>query len=542
MTDRPSFIALRTIIALAGAEQAEHRRLHGSEARRRRDPRPQGAPRLRPGADLRGRAEVLAHTRARRRPRRAAARAEWHERLRRLARGEPRARRPARPARRRASCPTAGTDALPVFPAGKAVATRAASGEVLTALAAVLPELWGGSADLAGSNNTTMKGEPSFIPAKRSTHEFAGDQYGRTLHFGIREHAHGRDPVRHRAARPDPRLRRHVPAVQPTTCAARCASPRSWACPATYVWTHDSIGLGEDGPTHQPVEHLAALRAIPGLDRRPPGRRQRDRRGVEGRSSSTPTGPVGLILTRQNVPTFPRGEDGFAVRRRRRPRRVRARSRRARGTPDVDPHRHRLRGAARRRGPRDARGRRASPTRVVSVPCLEWFAEQDEAYRESVLPPSVAARVSVEAGIALSLAQDRRRRRPHVSLEHFGASADYETLYREFGITAEAVVAAAHESIAAARGDAGAGRRRRDAHARAAPATSRLTRAPDPHGRPRTTDAGTAGRRGTTMAPQQHPLARLADAGVAVWLDDLSRERLRTGNLAELVASAASSA
>ena len=415
-----------------------------------------------------------------------------------------------------------------MFPAGKSVATRAASGEVLSALAPVLPELWGGSADLAGSNNTTMKGEPSFIPAKRSTHEFAGDQFGRTLHFGIREHAMGAilSGIRlHGLTRPyggtfftfSDYMRGSV----------RLAS--LMGVPAIYVWTHDSIGLGEDGPTHQPIEHLAAVRAIPGLTIVRPADAN-ETAAAWGAILEHTDGPVGLILTRQNVPTFPRGEDGYAT--------TDGVARGAyvlleasSGTPDVI-----LIGtgsevqiAVAARETLEAAG---VATRVVSAPSLEWFAEQDEEYRESVLPSSVRARVSVEAGIALSwhkLVGDAGR---SVSIEHYGASADAETLFREFGFTPEAVVAAAHESIAAARGDAGpASTPAVPTRADGRPAGLSLNGRAGP-GRP---GAGSRRRGSIDMAPSSTPLARLADAGVAIWLDDLSRERLRTGNLAELV-------
>ncbi|NTW38953.1 MAG: transketolase, partial [Cellulomonadaceae bacterium] len=345
--------------------------------------------------------------------------------------------------------PDGWADALPVFPAGKSVATRAASGDVLSSLAGVLPELWGGSADLAGSNNTTMKGEPSFIPAERSTHEFAGTQYGRTLHFGIREHAMG-------SILSGITLHGLTRAYGGTFFtfsdymrgAVRLAA--LMGVPAIYVWTHDSIGLGEDGPTHQPVEHLTAVRAIPGLDIVRPADANETAAAWKATLERTDH-PVGLILTRQNVPTFPRGEEGFAS--------ADGVARGAytlleasTGAPAViligTGSEVQLAVAAREQ--LEAAG---VPTRVVSAPCLEWFAEQDEAYREQVLPSAVRARVSVEAGIALSwhkIVGDAGR---SVSLEHYGASADADTLYREFGITAEAVVAAAHDSIAdAARG------------------------------------------------------------------------------------------
>jgi len=321
---------------------------------------------------------------------------------------------------------------------------------VLSALADVLPELWGGSADLAGSNNTTMKGEPSFLPARRSTREFAGDEYGRTLHFGIREHAMGAilsGIALHGPTRPYGGT--FFTFSDYMRGAVRLAA--LMGIPVTYVWTHDSIGLGEDGPTHQPVEHLAAVRAIPGLAVIRPADANET---VQAWKSilDRHTGPVALILTRQNVPTFPRGTDGFA------------------GTEGLDQGAYVLLEASTgtpdviligtgsevqlavvARETLEAQG---IATRVVSMPSQEWFAEQTDAYREHVLPHAVKARVSVEAGIALSwhkLVGDAGR---SVSLEHYGASATGETLYEEFGITAPAVVAAAKESIAATHDDA----------------------------------------------------------------------------------------
>jgi transketolase len=223
--------------------------------------------------------------------------------------------------------------------------------------------------------------------------------------------------------------------------------------PVTYVWTHDSIGLGEDGPTHQPVEHLAALRAIPGLDVVRPG--DANETAAHGRrSSSTPTARPGLALTRQNVPTYPRGTDGYAT--------TENVARGAYtlldtdGTPDVIliGTGSELQLAVEARKALDERGVRA---RVVSMPCKEWFDEQDSAYRDSVIPPEVRARVSVEAGVAQGWREVVGDAGRIISLEHFGASADYQTLYREFGITAEAVARAAEESIAAAAALGGSG-------------------------------------------------------------------------------------
>ncbi|ACQ80413.1 transketolase [Beutenbergia cavernae DSM 12333] len=344
--------------------------------------------------------------------------------------------------------PDGWTDALPTWGTEKDVATRSASGEVLTALADVLPELWGGSADLAGSNNTTMKGAQSFIPAEHATKEFPGDIDGRTLHFGIREHAMGAilsGIALHGPTRPYGGT--FLTFSDYMRGAVRLAS--LMGVPATYVWTHDSIGLGEDGPTHQPIEHLAALRAIPGLTIVRPA--DANETAVAWREILSRREPTGLVLTRQNVPVFPRGRDGFA-----------AADGVARGayvlveasrpTPDVvlvaTGSEVQLAVAARETLEADG-----VATRVVSAPSLEWFAQQDADYREQVLPAAVRARVSVEAGVALSwhaIVGDAGR---SVSIEHYGASADHVTLFREFGFTPEAVVSAARESLAAANGD-----------------------------------------------------------------------------------------
>nr|WP_208405216.1 transketolase [Cellulomonas uda] len=448
VTDKPSFIGIRTLIAWPTPGKTDDHSSHGSKL---------GSDSIRGLKELLGfdpdqtfevADDVLAHTRSLA-DRAAQARAAWQESFDAWAAANP--ERKALLDRLVAhELPADWESSLPVFPAGKAVATRAASGEVLSAVADALPELWGGSADLAGSNNTTMKGQPSFIPAKRSTHEFAGDEGGRTLHFGIREHGMG-------AILSGITLHGLTRAYGGTFLqfadymrgSVRLAA--LMGVPSVYVWTHDSIGLGEDGPTHQPVEHLTALRAIPGLAVVRPADANETAQAwkavLEHRD-----GPVGLILTRQNVPTFPRGEEGFAG--------AEGVAKGAyvlleasTGSPEVI-----LIGtgsevqlAVEAREVLEAAG---VPTRVVSAPSLEWFAAQDDEYRESVLPSAVRARVSVEAGIALSwhkIVGDAGRT---VSLEHFGASADYQTLYREFGITTEAVVAAAHESIAAARGDA----------------------------------------------------------------------------------------
>ncbi|MFC7789605.1 transketolase [Microbacterium sp. MAHUQ-60] len=339
-------------------------------------------------------------------------------------------------------------NALPVFEGGTEVSTRAASGKVLNALAEQLPELWGGSADLAGSNNTTIAGAPSFIPAEWSTHEWKGSPYGRVLHFGIREHAMGA-------------ILNGITLHGPTRAyggtflifsdymrpAVRLAALMD--IPSTFVWTHDSVALGEDGPTHQPIEQLASLRAIPNFTVvRPADANETAAAWLE--ILRRHGGPVGIALTRQNIPVFERGEgeasgDVLAS--------ASATAKGAyvlaeapNGEPDVilvaTGSEVQLAVAA-----RETLAAEGVNARVVSAPSLEWFAEQDEAYRESVLPKAVTARVSVEAGSVLSwrgIVGDRGR---SVGIDHFGASADYKTLFQKFGITAEAVVEAARDSI-----------------------------------------------------------------------------------------------
>jgi len=446
VTDRPSFIGIRTIIAWPSPTKQNTHGAHGSKL---------GGDEVRglkevlgfdPERSFEVAPEVIAHAR-KALERGAAAKAEWTPRYEawRAANSE-RAELLDRLVAQ--ELPAGWADALPTFEAGKSIATRAASGEVLSALAPVLPELWGGSADLAGSNNTTMKGEPSFLPAKRSTHEFSGDIYGRTLHFGIREHAMGSilsGIVLHGLTRAYGGT--FFTFSDYMRGAVRLAA--LMGVPAIYVWTHDSIGLGEDGPTHQPVEHLAAVRAIPGLALVRPADANETAAAWQAILERR-DGPVGLVLTRQNVPTFPRGEDGFAT--------TDGVAKGAyvlleasSGAPDVIlvATGSEVQLAVAARETLEAEG---VATRVVSAPSLEWFAEQDEAYRESVLPAAVRARVSVEAGIALSwrgIVGDAGR---SVSLEHYGASAAYERLFEEFGITAEAVVEAARESLGAARG------------------------------------------------------------------------------------------
>jgi transketolase len=321
------------------------------------------------------------------------------------------------------------------------MATRTASGKVLNALAPVLPELWGGSADLAGSNDTTMVGEPSFIPAIHQTAMFPGNPYGRTMHFGIREFGMGgilNGITLHGLTRPyGGTFLVFSDYMRP---AVRLAALME--LPVTFVWTHDSIGLGEDGPTHQPVEHLWALRAIPGLDVVRPA--DANETAVAWRAILEHSDrPAGLCLTRQKLPVIDRDTTANA-------------DGTARGgyvlaeAPGGDPEVILIGTGSEVQialAAREALWQEKIAARVVSMPCLEWFAEQDQAYRDQVLPPEIRARVSVEAGVGLGWRAIVGDAGEMISLEHYGASAAYEKLYAEFGITPERVVQAARLSL-----------------------------------------------------------------------------------------------
>ncbi|GAA2742667.1 transketolase [Kitasatospora cinereorecta] len=332
--------------------------------------------------------------------------------------------------------------AIPVFPAGKDVATRKASGDTLKAIGALIPELWGGSADLAESNLTTIDEESSFLPEGNPLK--SASPYGRTIHFGIREHAMGAI-MNGIALHGRTRIYGGTFLVFSDYMRPAVRLAALMKLPVTYVWTHDSIGLGEDGPTHQPVEHLAALRAIPGLAVVRPADANETAvvwRTVVERHTSHP-GPVGLALTRQGVPTFDRevfaSAEGAA-----RGGYVLAEAEGASPKVILIGTGSEVQLAVQAREALEAEG---IPTRVVSMPSVEWFNEQDQAYRDTVLPPNVRARVSVEAGIAQGwreLVGDAGR---IISLEHFGASADYKVLYQEFGLTADAVANAARASL-----------------------------------------------------------------------------------------------
>ena len=445
-TARPSLIRLHTVIAWPAPNKQGQASSHGAKLGAQEVAGLKKALGLDPAQDFYAPDDLLDRTRARAAERAAAARADWDARFEAWRSAEP--ERAALLERLRAGrLPEGLAEALPAWEVGQSLATRAASGKTLSALADVVPELWGGSADLAGSNNTTMAGAPSFLPASLARKEGDGP-YGRTVHFGVREHAMGgilngialdgltrpyggtfmvfsdymRPPVRLAA----------LMGIDPV-----------------FVWTHDSIGVGEDGPTHQPVEHLASLRAIPGLDVVRPGDAN-ETAAAWGVILHRRHRPAGLVLSRQNLPVLadaraaaagvPRGAY------------VLIEAADADGGPAAPEVVLIATGsevgvAAAARDLLQASG---TPARVVSAPCLEWFAEQDEDYRARVLPED-AVIVSVEAGIAMGWREIVGARGAVVSLDHFGASAPGTRLFAEYGFTGEHVADVARRALARSR-------------------------------------------------------------------------------------------
>src|SRR6516162_7302989 len=440
VTDKPSFIALRTIIGWPAPNKQNTGAAHGSALGEPEVAATKEILHFDPAVKFPVEEEAVNHARQVA-GRGKALHAEWEESFQAWARANPE-RKALFDRLAKRELPEGWTDVLPTFPADeKGTGTRRASGKILTALAPVLPELWGGSADLAESNNTTMEGEPSFIPAVHQTAMWPGGPYGRTLHFGIREHGMGsimNGMVLHGATRPyGGTFLVFSDYMRP---AVRLAALMEQ--PVTYVWTHDSIGLGEDGPTHQPIEHLWSLRNIPGLDIVRPA--DANETVVAWRTILEQTDrPAGLCLTRQNVPTFDRerfasaegtARGGYVL---------------AEGTDVIligTGSEVQIAVAA-----RDMLAADGISARVVSLPCVEWFRKQDTSYQEDVLPRATRARVSVEAGITEPWKAFVGDAGESVGINHFGASAAEKTLYKEFGITAEAVASAARASLAKAR-------------------------------------------------------------------------------------------
>jgi len=447
-TSKPSLIILKTIIGWPSPKKQNSGKIHGSAL---------GAEELAGLKEVLGfdpektfdvDPEVLEHTR-KAVERGQAQHAEWRTSFDEWASANP-DKKTLLDRVLKGELPEGLDEALPVFPTDKEVSTRAASGKVINAIAGVVPEFWGGSADLAESNLTTINGGGSFVPTEWSTHEWQGNPYGRVLHFGIREHAMG-SIMNGIALHGNTRVFGGTFLIFSDYMRPAVRLAALMKSPVTYVWTHDSVALGEDGPTHQPVEQLAALRAIPDFAVVRPADANETAwawKTILDRFD----GPAGLALSRQNLPVFERGDgdaegDVFA-----------SAANVAKGayvlaeapggTPDVIliATGSEVQIAVEAREVLRGEGINA---RVVSAPSLEWFDEQSAEYKEAVLPAAVKARVSIEAGVALpwrGIVGDAGR---SISIEHFGASADYKTLYREFGITTEAAVAAVKDSLAA---------------------------------------------------------------------------------------------
>ncbi|GGK39025.1 transketolase [Nocardia camponoti] len=453
VTDKPSLIILHTVIGYPAPTKMNSGAAHGAALGAEEVAALKVELGFNPDSSFDVAPAVIEHTR-KALVRGAEAQAEWQIRFEAWAAQNPENHALYERLQAR-KLPEGWEKSLPEFePNAKGMATRKASGAVLAALADVLPELWGGSADLAESNNTTMPGQKSFGPTEITTRHWTTDPYGRTLHFGVREHAMGsilngialHGPTRPYGGtflvfsdymRPPVRLA----AMMRTT--------------VTYVWTHDSIGLGEDGPTHQPIEHLASLRAIPGLNVARPAdanetsyiwRSLLERGSDEHKShykvyeAPKTDGPTALALTRQDVPTL----EGTSYEGASRGGYVLADA--TGGDPQVVivGTGSEVQLALDARTVLEGEGIRA---RVVSMPCVEWFDAEDKAYRDSVIPPNVRARVSVEAGIAMPWHRFLGDAGEHVGIEHFGASAPYKVLFEKFNITTDAVVAAAKRSL-----------------------------------------------------------------------------------------------
>jgi transketolase len=454
VTDRPSFILLRTIIGYPAPTKMNTGAAHGAALGAEEVAGTKKALGFDPEQSFEVDDAVIAHTRGNAAARGKAVRAAWQERFDAWAANNPEHKALYDRLRAR-ELPEEWAEHLPSWEQNpKGTSTRKATGKVLAELAPILPELWGGSADLAESNNTTMPGELSFGPESISTGMWKANPYGRTLHFGVREHAMGailNGIALHGPTRPyGGTFLVFSDYMRP---AVRLAA--LMRVPAIYVWTHDSVGLGEDGPTHQPIEHLAALRAIPGLNVVRPGDANETayawRTILELQSSEHSSkfsvsegahldGPAALALTRQDIPTLA----GTSYEGVRRGGYILAES--STDTPQVIliATGSELQLAVEAQTRLEAQG---IGTRVVSMPCVEWFDAQEQTYRDQVLPPAVRARVSVEAGISMPWYRLVGDAGAFVSIEHFGASADYKTLFREFGLTTEAVVEAAQRSI-----------------------------------------------------------------------------------------------
>ena len=432
-TSKPSLIRMHSVIAWPAPKAQGTAGSHGSALGVDEIKATKIALGLNPDEDFAMPAEVLAHARLVK-DRGASVRATWDAKFATWKSDNP--DKAVLLERLRVKGLPAGWDAdIPVFAPDKEVATRAASGEVINAIAAKLPEFWGGSADLAGSNNTSIKGSGSFLPTTSSIP--GADPYGRIIHFGIREHAMGsilNGIALHGLTRSfGGTFAVFSDYMRP---AVRLAALMNIA--STYVWTHDSIGVGEDGPTHQPIEHFAALRAIPGLDVIRPG--DANEVAEAWKQIITRGRTAGILLSRQNLPVFDRTicEPATGV---------------AKGAyilKDVaNPQAILIATGSEVSLAIDAQAALAAEginVRVVSAPCLEWFAEQDQAYKTSVLSPNVV-KISIEVGIAQGWRELIGDSGVAISLEHYGASADAKRLFKEFGFSVDNVVAQVKKAI-----------------------------------------------------------------------------------------------
>ena len=432
-TGKPTLIRMKSVIAWPAPKAQGTAGSHGSALGEDEIKATKVALGLNPDEHFAMPADVLAHARLVK-DRGAQHRAQWNTKFESWKAGNPdKATLLTRLQTR--SLPAGWDGQLPVFAPGKDVATRAASGEVINAIAAVLPEFWGGSADLAGSNNTSIKGGGSFLPASSAID--GAHPYGRIIHFGIREHAMGsilNGITLHGLTRSfGGTFAVFSDYMRP---AVRLAALMNIA--TTFVWTHDSIGVGEDGPTHQPIEHFAALRAIPGFDVIRPG----DANEVTEawKKIITRGKACGILLSRQNLPVFDRTQCESA-------------SGTAQGAYILkelpNPKAILIATGSEVSLAIDAQTALAAEginVRVVSAPCLEWFAEQDQSYKDSVLSPGVV-KISIEVGIAQGWREVIGDSGVAISLEHYGASADAKRLFKEFGFSVDNVVAQVKKAI-----------------------------------------------------------------------------------------------
>ena len=426
-TTKPSLIRMKSVIAWPAPKAQGTASSHGSALGDEEIAATKVALGLNPEEKFAMPVDVLAHARLVK-DRSAQVRKTWDVKFATWQSGNPEQAKLLE--RLRAKALPAGWDAdIPTFAPGKDVATRAASGQVINAIARHLPEFWGGSSDLAGSNNTSIDGGGSFLPA--SSEIKGAHPYGRIIHFGIREHAMGsilNGIALHGLSRSfGGTFAVFSDYMRP---AVRLAALMN--IPSTFVWTHDSIGVGEDGPTHQPIEHFAALRAIPGLDVVRPG--DANEVAESWKKILTRGRAAGILLSRQNLPVLDRTDCEPA-------------SGTAKGA-------YILKDAQNPKAILIATGSEVSlaidvqsalasegiAVRVVSAPCLEWFSEQDQSYKDQVLPPSIKLKVSIEVGIAQGWHQLIGDSGIAISLEHYGASADAKRLFKEFGFSVEAIV------------------------------------------------------------------------------------------------------